>query len=94
METKKLHEFLETQKVLKEQIRELAQMIEKTDPMIYDAFDAFVTKGTEPDVSVEGYSCNTLMQEHGLSITGALLTLDWLLREPDEAKQAIKDGVK
>jgi len=94
METMKLHAFLETQKVPKEQIQELSQMIEKSDPVIINALDAYITNGVEPDLCVENYTCKGLMQEFGLSLTGALLTLDWLLREPEEAKQAIKDGIK
>jgi len=69
-------------------------MIEKSDPVIINALDAYITNGVEPDLCVENYTCKGLMQEFGLSLTGALLTLDWLLREPEEAKQAIKDGIK
>lgn len=94
METMKLQAFLETQKVSKDQIQELSQMILKTDPIILRAFEAFIYEGTEPDLCIENYTCKGLMQEYGLSLTGALLTLDWLLREPEEAKQAIKDGIK
>lgn len=94
METMKLQAFLETQKVPKEQILELSQMIQNTNPVILNAFEAFITNGAEPDLCIENYTCKGLMQEFGLSLTGALLTLDWLLREPEEAKQAIKDGIK
>ena len=94
METMKVQAFLETQKVPKNQIQELSQMIQKTNPIILKAFEAFISDGTEPDLCIENYTCKGLMQEFGLSLTGALLTLDWLLREPEEAKQAIKDGIK
>ena len=94
METMKIHKFLEAQKVPKEQMQELTQMIQKTNPVILNAFEAFITDGTEPDLCIENYTCKGLMQEFHLSLTGALLTLDWLLREPEEAKQAIKDGIK
>lgn len=94
MEIMKVQAFLETQKVPKDQIQELSQMILKTNSVILNAFEAFITNGTEPDLCIENYTCKGLMQEFGLSLTGALLTLDWLLREPEEAKQAIKDGIK
>ena len=94
MEIMKIKTFLEAQKMPKEQIQELTQMIQKTNPVILNAFEAFITDGVEPDLCIENYTCKGLMQKFGLSLTGALLTLDWLLREPEEAKQAIKDGIK
>jgi hypothetical protein len=94
METKEIIKYLETQGVPKDQTEELAQMLEKVNPVLYNAFRAYVKEGTEPDICIEGYTCRGLMKELGLSITGALLTMDWLIREPENAKKAIEEGIK
>ncbi len=46
------------------------------------------------DKMYEGFSVNSLMREYGMQFTGALLTIDWLLRDPKTAKKAIKEGIK
>lgn len=94
METKEIVKYLEAQGVPKDQTEELAQMLEKANPMIYNAFKAHIKEGNDPDLCIEGYTCKGLMKELGLSITGALLTMDWLIREPENAKKAIKEGIK
>ena len=94
METKEIRKYLEAQGVPKDQTEELAQKLAETNHMIYGAFMTCIKEGTTPDLCIEGYTCKGLMKELGLSITGALLTMDWLLREPEEAKQAIKEGIK
>lgn len=94
METKEIIKFLEAQGVPKDQTEELSQMLEKTNPLIYNAFKTYIKEGTDPDLCIEGYTCRGLMKELGLSITGALLTMDWLIREPENAKKAIEEGIK
>ncbi len=94
METREIKKYLEAHGVPQDQTDELAQKLANTNPVIYGAFTACVKEGATPDLCIEGYTCKGLMKELGLSITGALLTMDWLLREPEEAKQAIKEGIK
>lgn len=94
METKEIVNYLEAQGVPKDQTEELAQMLKKVNPVLYNAFRAYVKEGTELDLCIEGYTCQGLMKELGLSITGALLTMDWLIREPENAKKAIEEGIK
>lgn len=42
----------------------------------------------------EGYSIKTLMQDYGMQFTGAILTVDWLLKDPKEAAKALAYGIR
>lgn len=94
MKTEEIITYLNSQGMSKDQAGELANKIEGTNPKIYQALIDYIRKGIVPDLSVEGFTCKGLMDEYRLSITGALLTLDWLIREPEEAARAIKEGIK
>lgn len=94
METKVLVNYLESHGIDSVYSHEMAQKIEKANKNIYNAVVDYIEKGIEPTISVEGYSCKQLMQQFNMSVIAALLTLDWLLREPELAKQAILDGIK
>lgn len=41
-----------------------------------------------------GYSLDSLMKDYDMKFTGAILTLDWLIREPEEAGKALKEGIR
>ena len=34
------------------------------------------------------------MRDYDMMFTGAVLTLDWLIREPEAAKKALKEGIR
>ena len=42
----------------------------------------------------EGYTINVLMQKRGMTYPAALLTIDWLLKEPEKAKLSLSRGIK
>ena len=44
------------------------------------------------NISVGGHSVSTLMANNGMNPMAAILTLDWLLRDPDKAAKAIASG--
>ncbi len=44
-------------------------------------------------VEYNGYSIDSLMKKNGMRFTGALLTLDWLLRDPKKAASVIEKGI-
>ena len=76
-------------------------MLEKTADKIVafkqeiaDAFEALFTNNEKPTVSIEGFSYDTFLTDYNMNPIGALITLDWLIREPEIAKEALKKGVK
>ena len=44
------------------------------------------------DTLYAGYSLNILMDDYWMDFTGALFTLDWLIREPQTAAAALEKG--
>ena len=76
-------------------------MLEKTAdkivafaPVLAVAFEEFSSVGTSPQITVEGYSFEKLVDEFNMNPIGAFITLDWLIREPENAKNALIKGLK
>lgn len=63
-------------------------------PDIANAFAEWLDKGIEPHLEVEGFSYAMLLQTYQMKPIGAFITLDWLYREPDRAKKALKRGIR
>lgn len=58
------------------------------------AFTEWVSKASIPTITVEGYSYEFLVNTMNMQPIGAFITLDWLLREPEKAKMALRQGIK
>ena len=76
-------------------------MLEKTadkvaafQPIIAAAFESFCAEGKVPDIVIEGYDYSILTSEFCMKPVGAFITLDWLIREPEKAKEALSKGIK
>ena len=46
------------------------------------------------DYSCNGYSIHGLQRERGMKYLAALLTIDWLIKEPEKAKRSLTKGIK
>lgn len=57
---------------------------------LHESFARWWETGELPTVEVEGYTAGRLAKERSLNPMAALLTLDWLLREPEAARAAIR----
>ena len=64
----------------------------KLEPVILAEFEGWWLTGDCPTVEVEGFTVMYFMQEHGMNVIAALLTLSWLLVEPEKAKKVIARG--
>lgn len=76
-----------------------ARLIAAELTMLHKPLDAYLEKwvqnGTDiTDYSVNGYSIKQLMAERGMTYPAALLTMDWLIKEPDAAVASLKRGIK
>lgn len=71
-----------------------ADKIEAFSPDIATKFSEFCIQGTIPEIEVEGYNYKKLIEDFGMKPVGALITLDWLIREPENAKEALQKGIK
>lgn len=62
------------------------------DPKLREEFGIWWDGGEKPSYSVVGYTIEKLQKEHHLNTIAALLTLDWLIREPQKALMTLKKG--
>lgn len=46
------------------------------------------------DAMFHGYSINMLMGRYRMKFTGAILTLDWIVKDPASAEKALKYGIR
>lgn len=70
----------------------IAQKLVNCSPDLQNAFITFWETGEIPPLEVEGYTVERLVTEHGMKPIAALLTLDWLKREPEKAKASLIKG--
>lgn len=61
--------------------------------------DAYLVKWMQDesdmqDYSLHGYSIKRLMEERNMAYPAALLTIDWLIKEPNAAIASLKRGIK
>lgn len=54
----------------------------------------WMEQNEESDYAAEGFTLLELKQKFEMTYPAALLTIDWLLKEPDMAKKAIATGGK
>ncbi len=70
----------------------VAQKLTHATEIVWHAFLSWWQTGTLPELDVADYSLSQLMREHGMNPIAALLTLDWLAREPEAAKRSLHKG--
>jgi hypothetical protein len=61
------------------------------DPSLHEALAAWIDDQQIPEVTVGARSLAGFTDE-GYTVPAAILTLDWLIREPDAADSAIRRG--
>src|SRR4051812_42386587 len=71
--------------------RRVAENLAMANPIVRAAFLNWWKGGVLNDtLSAAGYTVAQLMREHGMTEIAALLTIDWLLREPDRAIASLR----
>lgn len=61
---------------------------------IANAFSHWVSTNESPNITIEGYTYSFFIEEMQMKPIGAFITLDWLLRDPQKAINALKQGIK
>lgn len=75
-------------------IEKTADKIEAFSIAVAEAFDNWSKDKSQPNISIEGFTFTDLVTKWGMKPIGAFITLDWLLREPENAKNALIKGIK
>lgn len=69
--------------------------LKKLDPSLAPLLERWVKDGTNTDTQeFHGYTIDGLRSGSNMNFIAALLTLDWIIREPEKAIPLIKSGIK
>lgn len=64
-------------------------------PQLQQAVNKWLIDETiDEEIVIDGYSIKQLMDTYDMQFTGAVLTMDWLIKDPDNARIAIRQGVR
>lgn len=78
-----------------EEAERVSQELANLDVSLRELLDAWMTnEDVTADVEIGEYSIRTLRERFGMNFIAALLTLDWMVKEPDVAIPAIEEGVE
>ena len=72
---------------------ELAERLLAMQKPVRDILEQWLKTGqVESSFAIEGYTLQQLMDEFGMNLPAALLTMDWLSQNPEEAIEALQAG--
>lgn len=72
----------------------VAANLARLSPELMPALEAWLADGTETPVQSHDISSADLMSRFGMNYPAALLSVDWVMREPDKAIPIIKKGIR
>jgi hypothetical protein len=85
-------EIMQSINVPAEKAQAMVIKLAKMQPQLRLAFGIWLRTRQAPTLDIEGFTFDQLANEYKMSPYGAFLTLDWLLREPQRASHALKQG--
>lgn len=72
----------------------IASDLKQLSPELQPLLDRWIEENhCEDAVLYGGYSLDMLMKEKGMYFTGAILTLDWIIKEPEKALEALAQPI-
>ena len=72
----------------------VANELSQIDSQLIPLLEKWIKDDTETDYAVEGFSILEFMSLYNMAYPAALLTIDWLIKDPKTATIAIKKGIK
>lgn len=94
MDKKVIREILIREQYPEFMIETTIAKIENFSPEVADAFKSWSSDNCNVDIEIEGFTFADLVSKWGMNPVGALITLDWLVREPGKAKMALSRGIR
>lgn len=76
------------------QAENLSHVLATVDSRLKNALDKWLQDGIETDYSAEGYTIMGLKQQYSMTYPAALLSIDWLLKDPENARVCINKGLR
>lgn len=72
----------------------MAEKLSKVDSSLKNGVDLWLATGEEKDIEISGIKLSELKAKFNLTYPAAILSMDWLIREPDNAKKSFARGIK
>lgn len=76
------------------QANTVSENLEKIDKKLNDALEKWLSDNIETDYEVEGYTILGLMRKFDMTYPAAILTIDWIIKDPKTAISCIKKGIR
>ncbi len=78
----------------KQDVSVLCCDLEQLDQGLVPTLNRWIAEGDFADkTEYNGYSIDTLRSEFEMNFIAAILTLDWIIKEPEQAIPALKSGI-
>ncbi len=94
MDAKDIIKKLTENKYTERQAPLVANELLHLDASLRPLLKVWVKDNEETDFESEGYSITYFNEKFGMTYPAALLTIDWLIKEPAVAKDAISHGIR
>lgn len=78
----------------KQEVEILSEDLNSIHKDLFSCLEKWVNSGMECDYSSHGISINELINKYGLKYPAALLSIDWVIKEPEIAIPAIEKGIR
>lgn len=92
---KNIKEILLSRGCPAQQVDTITAKIEKLSPQLKPSMYEWLEHELMPVVDVDGYTTAAIMEKFkGMQYPAAILLLDWFLKDPETAKQAINKGMR
>lgn len=72
----------------------VAEELTNIDIQLVPLLEKWIQAEVESDFKAEGFSLLELMSLYKMAYPAALLTIDWLIKDPIQASDAIKRGIR
>lgn len=72
----------------------VAAELEKIDLQLQKGLQIWLAEEKETDYLIEGVKLSELKRKFDMTYPAALLTMDWLIKEPELAMKSINRGIK
>lgn len=89
-----MEEILKKRGYAEKQAKSAATELALIDPRLKEALGRWLEDETETDFSVEGFSILGLKEKYEMTYPAALLSIDWILKEPELAISCINKGIR
>lgn len=77
------------------QAKVLGESLSKIDASLKVGLDKWlINESEEADYNIHGFTLSEIKQKFKMTYPAALLSMDWVLREPEKATKSINNGIR